>query len=46
MTEPFDPGIYEDDDPEDIEMERKADLRRCAADLLVVERAKALLLGE
>jgi len=27
-------------------MERKADLRRCAADLLVVERAKELLLGE
>jgi hypothetical protein len=45
-TEPFDPSIYEDDDPEDIEMERKADLRRCAADLLVVERAKELLLGE
>ena len=45
-TEPFDPGIYEDDDPEDIEMERKADLRRCAADLMLVERAKELLLGE
>src|SRR5580693_8999740 len=46
QTEPFDPGIYEDDDPEDIEMEREADLRRCAADLLVVERAKEWLLGE
>jgi hypothetical protein len=46
QTEPFDPSIYEDDDSEDIEMERKADLRRCAADLLVVERAKELLLGE
>ena len=46
QTEPFDPGIYEDDDPEDIEMERKADLRRCAADLMLVERAKAWLLGE
>ena len=46
QTEPFDPSIYEDADPEDIEMERKADLRRCAADLLVVERAKELLLGE
>ncbi len=45
LTEPFDPGIYEDAEPEDIEMERKADLRRCAADLLVVERAKELLLG-
>src|SRR3984957_10103916 len=46
QTEPFDPSIYEDDDPEDIEMERKADLLRCAPDLLVVERAKELLLGE
>ena len=47
QTEPFDPSLYdEDDDPEDIEMERKEDLRRCAADLLVVERAKELLLGE
>jgi hypothetical protein len=46
QTEPFDPSIYEDVDPEDIEMERQADLRRCAADLLVVERAKAWLLGE
>jgi len=45
LTEPFDPSIYEDADPEDIEIERKADLRRCAADLLVVERAKELLLG-
>jgi hypothetical protein len=43
QTEPFDPGIYEGADPEEIELERKADLRRCAADLLVVERAKALL---
>ena len=40
QTEPFDPSIYEDADPEDIEMERKADLRRCAVDLLLVERAK------
>jgi hypothetical protein len=46
QTEPFDPSIYEDADADDIEMERKADLRRCAADLLVVERAKAWLLGE
>ena len=45
QTEPFDSRIYEDADPEDIEMERKADLRRCAADLVVVERAKELLLG-
>jgi hypothetical protein len=46
QTEPFDPSIYEDADPEDIEMERKSDLRRCAADLLVVERVKELLLDE
>jgi hypothetical protein len=46
QTEPFDPSIYEDADPEDIEMERRADLRRCAADLLVVERAKELLLSD
>jgi hypothetical protein len=46
QTEPFDPSIYEDADREDIEMERQADLGRCAADLLVVERAKELLLGD
>jgi len=46
QTEPFDPSIYENANPEDIEMERKADLRRCAADLLLVERAKEWLLEE
>ena len=46
QTEPFDPSIYEDEDPEIVEMEREADLRRCAADLLLVERAKEWLLGE
>ena len=46
QTEPFDPSIYEDADPEDIEMERQADLRRCAADLLLAQRAKEGLLGE
>ncbi|MCY2953574.1 MAG: hypothetical protein NTU53_16585 [Planctomycetota bacterium] len=46
QTEPFDPSNYEGNDPENIEMERQDDLRRCAADLLVVERAKVLLLGE
>jgi hypothetical protein len=45
QTEPFYPSIHGDADPEDIEMEQQADLRRCAADLLVVERAKELLLG-
>ena len=44
QTEPFDPSIY--DDPEDAEMERKAELRRSAAELLMVERAKEWLLGD
>lgn len=47
QTEPFDPDAYDEDaDPEDIEMDRKADLRRCAADLLLVERAKEWLLED
>jgi hypothetical protein len=46
QREPFDPTDYdEEDDPEDIEMERKSDLRQCANDMLVVERAKEWLLG-
>ena len=43
QTEPFDPTVYEDAD--DAEMERRADLRRSAADLLLVERAREWLLG-
>jgi hypothetical protein len=43
-TEPFDPGIYEADD--DTELEWHLDIRRSAADLLLVERAKEWLLGE
>ena len=39
-------GIYEDEDPEVAEDERRADIRRCAADLLLVERAKEWLLGD
>ena len=46
QTEPFDPSIYEDEDQEVVEMERKAELCRSAADLLVVERAKEWLLGD
>ena len=42
-TEPFDPTLY--DNAEEAEMERKADLRRCANDLLLVEQAKEWLLG-
>ena len=45
QSEPFDPSLYdEDDDPEDIEMERRDDLRRSAHDLLLVERAREWLL--
>ena len=46
---PFDPADYKDDDSvdaEDIEMERKSDIRQCAAELLMVERAKEWLLEE
>jgi len=45
-TEPFDPSVYEDEEPEVIEMERKSELHRSAADLLLVERAKEWLLEE
>lgn len=44
--DPFDAGIYEDEDPEVVEDERQADIRRCAADLLLVERAREWLLGD
>jgi hypothetical protein len=44
QTEPFDPNDYEDE--EEAEMQRQADLRRCAADLLLVERAREWLLEE
>jgi hypothetical protein len=45
-TEPFDPSIYEEEgeDPEFIEMERQAKLRRAANELLLIERAKKWLL--
>jgi hypothetical protein len=47
QTDPFDSSDYDEDaDPEDIEMDRKLDLRRCAADLLLVERAKEWLLED
>lgn len=49
-TEPFDPSLYDDDDqaddPEFIEMERKDNLSRVANELLLLERAKAWLLGD
>ncbi len=43
-TERFDAGIYDDEDPKVVEEERRADIRRCAGDLLVVERAREWLL--
>jgi hypothetical protein len=46
QTEPFDSDIYVDEGEEYIEMERQDDLRRSAADLLLVERAKEWLLGD
>lgn len=46
-SEPFDPRLYgEDDDPEEVEMLRQDDIRRCANDLLLVERAREWLLEE
>jgi hypothetical protein len=47
QREPFDPSLYEeDDDPEEIEMERQLDIREAANDLLLVERAKEWLLED
>ena len=46
QTEPFDPDIYEDEDPEDIEMHRQENVRRSAQDLLLVERARGWLLED
>jgi len=43
-TEPFDPSLY--DDAEEIEIERQLELRKSAAELLLVERARAWLLRE
>jgi hypothetical protein len=45
-TAPFDPDDYEGEESEDIEMERKSDIRRCASDLLLLESAKEWLLGD
>jgi hypothetical protein len=45
QSEPFDPSLFdEDEDPEDIEMDRREDIQRSARDLLLVERAKGWLL--
>lgn len=48
-SEPFDPKLFEGDDEysaEDIEIMRKDDVRQCARDLLLVERAKEWLLED
>ena len=42
QTEPFDPSVY--DDNEEAEMERQSELRRSAADLMLVERSRDWLL--
>jgi hypothetical protein len=54
QSEPFDPSLYEpmdeeeaqEIDPELAEDERQYDIRRSANDLLLVEQARAWLLGE
>jgi hypothetical protein len=46
QTEPFDPDVYEDENPEDVEMYRQENVRRSANDLLLVERARGLQLGD
>lgn len=46
---PFDASDYEDDpdfDAEDVEFERKSDIRKCATELLMIERAKDWLLED
>lgn len=44
QTEPFDPDIYEDEDPETVEDARQDDIRDSARDLLLVELAREWLL--
>lgn len=44
QSEPFDAGDY--DNPDEAEMERQLELRKSAAELLLVERAKEWLLEE
>jgi len=44
QSEPFDPDNYEDEDPEMVELDRQCEISRSASDLLLVERARELLL--
>ena len=49
QSEPFDPSLYDEDEdigPEFVEDERQDELRRSAADLLLVERAREWLLED
>ena len=50
QSDPFDPSLYDDEDedidPEFVEDERQDELRRSAADLLLVEQARGWLLKE
>ncbi len=50
QSDPFDPSLYDDEDedidPEFVEGERQDELRRSAADLLLVEQARGWLLEE
>jgi hypothetical protein len=49
-TEPFDASLYDEDDedydPEEIEMERKDNIRHVAREMLLIEWAREWLLGE
>jgi len=44
QSEPFDSTVYEDEEPEVVEIERQVELSRSAADLLLVEQAREWLL--
>lgn len=45
--EPFDPSLYDEDyDPEEVEMERKDNIRRVANEMVLIERAREWLLEE
>jgi len=44
QTEPFDPSLY--DDEEEAEMERQLEIRKSAAEMVLIERAREWLLGE
>jgi hypothetical protein len=46
QTGPFDPSLYDEEPRDVVEEERREDIRRCAADLLLVERAREWLLEE